>query len=77
MSEEMVEENYKANIESIFIAINKLNDYCIKIEKSAKRTIENFDCEDIFEQVLCFLDEQENEIGELGAALIQNGDIQY
>lgn len=71
MSEEMVEETYKANLERIFLAINKLNSYCINIEKSTKKTIENFDFEDIFEQVLCFLDEQGNEIETLGAALIQ------
>ena len=37
MSEEMVEETYKANLERIFLAINKLNSYCINIEKSTKK----------------------------------------
>lgn len=52
-------------------AIKNINEYSININKSTKKTIENFEFENIFDEILNFLDEKEIEINALGTVLIE------
>lgn len=67
----MLDTNDMINMGQLFAAIMKLNDYCMNLDKSTKKTIEHFEFEEVFEQILCFLDKQETEIISLGTALTQ------
>nr|WP_307989750.1 hypothetical protein [uncultured Niameybacter sp.] len=52
-------------------AIKNVNEYSLNIVRSTKKTIENFEFENIFDEILDFLDQKEIEINALGTVLTE------
>lgn len=52
-------------------AMKHINEYSMNIDRSTKKTIENFEFENIFDEILNFLDQKETEMDALGTVLIE------